>query len=153
MFRTILKRNLSTSLKSNERTLVLMRHGQSVWNKENLFTGWADVPLTEQGEAEAKEAGRLLKANGFQFDQIFTSTLKVRVGWDVYVVCIHGTRLLLYEPMPISKIACGPRHPKTYDFTQTHPNTPKTHTLTTFNSVLSRLCGWPWKRWTKCTCQ
>src|SRR4030081_3454853 len=48
--------------KSTPGTLVLLRHGQSTWNAENLFTGWHDVPLTEQGVLEAKDAGRLLKS-------------------------------------------------------------------------------------------
>ncbi len=56
-------------------TLVLVRHGQSEWNLKNLFTGWVDVDLTEQGRAEAAEAGRLLAAEGIDFDQIYTSVL------------------------------------------------------------------------------
>lgn len=56
-------------------TLVLVRHGQSQWNLENRFTGWEDVPLTDQGRAEAKRAGELLKAHGARFDQAFTSDL------------------------------------------------------------------------------
>ena len=56
--------------------LVLVRHGQSEWNKLNLFTGWKDVGLTEQGEAEAKRAGELLKAEGLKFDVAYTSALK-----------------------------------------------------------------------------
>jgi 2,3-bisphosphoglycerate-dependent phosphoglycerate mutase len=56
--------------------LVLVRHGQSTWNLENLFTGWTDVDLTDQGRAEAAEAGRLLLAGGFTFDLAFTSVLK-----------------------------------------------------------------------------
>jgi 2,3-bisphosphoglycerate-dependent phosphoglycerate mutase len=65
--------------------LVLVRHGQSLWNLENLFTGWVDVDLTEQGRNEARDAGRLLKAEGFQFDLAFTSVLKraVRTLWIV----------------------------------------------------------------------
>ena len=64
-------------------TLVLLRHGESLWNKENLFTGWTDVDLTEQGIAEAKKAGGLLKAGGFSFDIAFTSVLKraIRTLW------------------------------------------------------------------------
>lgn len=57
-------------------TLVLLRHGQSTWNLENRFTGWTDVDLTEQGVAEAREAGRLLKAEGYDFDLCYTSVLK-----------------------------------------------------------------------------
>jgi len=56
--------------------LVLVRHGQSVWNLENRFTGWTDVGLTELGRAEALEAGKLLKADGYVFDVAYTSVLK-----------------------------------------------------------------------------
>jgi 2,3-bisphosphoglycerate-dependent phosphoglycerate mutase len=56
--------------------LLLLRHGQSVWNLDNLFTGWVDVDLSEQGRLEALEAGRLLKAEGILFDICFTSVLK-----------------------------------------------------------------------------
>jgi 2,3-bisphosphoglycerate-dependent phosphoglycerate mutase len=65
--------------------LVLVRHGQSVWNLENLFTGWVDVDLTDLGRNEAKEAGKLLKAEGFEFDLVFTSVLKraIRTMWIV----------------------------------------------------------------------
>jgi 2,3-bisphosphoglycerate-dependent phosphoglycerate mutase len=56
--------------------LVLLRHGQSTWNKENRFTGWTDVGLTEQGVAEAEEAARLLRRHGYVFDLCFTSYLK-----------------------------------------------------------------------------
>lgn len=55
--------------------LVFIRHGQSEWNLENLFTGWVDVNLSEQGEREAKEAGRKLKEAGIEFDQAYTSVL------------------------------------------------------------------------------
>ncbi len=57
-------------------TLVLVRHGQSEWNLKNLFTGWRDVDLTEQGHGEAKEAGRKLNARGLKFDIAFTSVLQ-----------------------------------------------------------------------------
>ena len=56
--------------------LVLIRHGESEWNKANLFTGWTDVELSEKGQEEAKEAGRTLKAAGYDFDVCFTSYLK-----------------------------------------------------------------------------
>lgn len=59
-----------------DTTLVLVRHGESEWNKLNLFTGWKDVELTEQGVAEAHRAGRLLRAEGVKFDIAFTSVLK-----------------------------------------------------------------------------
>ena len=60
----------------NDRLLVLVRHGQSEWNLKNLFTGWKDVDLTEQGVAEARAAGRKLKAQGLKFDVAYTSVLK-----------------------------------------------------------------------------
>lgn len=58
------------------KTLVLIRHGQSVWNQENRFTGWTDVPLSEKGIEEARAAGRLLKDRGYVFDKTYTSVLK-----------------------------------------------------------------------------
>jgi len=56
--------------------LVLVRHGQSIWNVENLFTGWKDVDLTELGRQEAAAAGKLLKDEGYNFDLVYTSVLK-----------------------------------------------------------------------------
>ncbi len=56
--------------------LVLIRHGESTWNLENRFTGWTDVELTDTGVAQAKQAGRLLKADGYEFDVAYTSVLK-----------------------------------------------------------------------------
>ncbi len=56
--------------------IVLLRHGESVWNKKNIFTGWTDVELSEKGIEEAHEAGKLLKEKGFEFDLAFTSVLK-----------------------------------------------------------------------------
>ncbi|MEO6846806.1 MAG: 2,3-diphosphoglycerate-dependent phosphoglycerate mutase [Chthoniobacterales bacterium] len=56
--------------------LVLLRHGESAWNRENRFTGWTDVELTEKGMSEAKAAGQLLKAEGFTFDMAYVSVLK-----------------------------------------------------------------------------
>jgi len=63
--------------------LVLLRHGQSIWNLENLFTGWIDVDLSAQGLVEAREAGQLLRAEGIAFDIAFTSVLKraIRTLW------------------------------------------------------------------------
>jgi 2,3-bisphosphoglycerate-dependent phosphoglycerate mutase len=65
--------------------LVLIRHGESTWNKENRFTGWTDVDLSEKGRQEAKEAGAVLKAEGFTFDIAYTSVLKraIRTLWTV----------------------------------------------------------------------
>ena len=65
--------------------LVLIRHGQSQWNLENRFTGWTDVDLTEQGMLEAKNAGNLLKKEGYHFDVAYTSLLKraIRTLWIV----------------------------------------------------------------------
>jgi 2,3-bisphosphoglycerate-dependent phosphoglycerate mutase len=65
--------------------LVLLRHGQSTWNLENLFTGWVDVDLTPRGLAEAHEAARLLDESGFTFDMAYTSVLKraIRTLWVV----------------------------------------------------------------------
>ena len=56
--------------------LVLIRHGESTWNKSNRFTGWADVDLTELGVEQAKEGGRLLREAGYRFDIAYTSLLK-----------------------------------------------------------------------------
>jgi 2,3-bisphosphoglycerate-dependent phosphoglycerate mutase len=65
--------------------LALLRHGESVWNKENRFTGWTDVDLTEKGIAEAESSGRLLREDGFVFDVAYTSVLKraIRTLWIV----------------------------------------------------------------------
>lgn len=65
--------------------VVLLRHGESEWNKSNRFTGWTDVDLTEQGIEEARSAGRLLKAEGYDFDFAYSSVLKraIRTLWLV----------------------------------------------------------------------
>jgi 2,3-bisphosphoglycerate-dependent phosphoglycerate mutase len=82
--------------------LVLIRHGESTWNKENRFTGWVDVDLTEQGVAEARQAGQLLKQAGYRFDIAYTSVLKraIRTLWHVqdemdlmYIPVVHSWRL------------------------------------------------------------
>lgn len=82
--------------------LVLMRHGESQWNLENRFTGWADVDLTDKGREEAKNAGELLKAEGFRFDVAYTSVLKraIRTLWttldhmdQMYLPVVHSWRL------------------------------------------------------------
>lgn len=68
-----------------KHTLVLVRHGESTWNKENLFTGWADCPLSEKGIEEATAGGKLLKDAGYTFDVAYTSTLKraIKTLWIV----------------------------------------------------------------------
>ncbi|RKP49533.1 2,3-diphosphoglycerate-dependent phosphoglycerate mutase [Trinickia fusca] len=82
--------------------LVLIRHGESTWNKENRFTGWVDVDLTEQGAREAQQAGLLLKEAGYTFDIAYTSVLKraIRTLWHVqdqmdlmYIPVVHSWRL------------------------------------------------------------
>ena len=82
--------------------LVLIRHGESTWNKENRFTGWVDVDLTEQGAREASQAGVLLKEAGYTFDIAYTSVLKraIRTLWILqdemdlmYLPVVHSWRL------------------------------------------------------------
>jgi 2,3-bisphosphoglycerate-dependent phosphoglycerate mutase len=65
--------------------VVLLRHGESIWNKENLFTGWTDVDLSEKGRDEAKQAGLMMKEQGYSFDLAYTSVLKraIRTLWMV----------------------------------------------------------------------
>ncbi len=65
--------------------IVLLRHGESIWNKENLFTGWTDVDLSQKGIEEAEEAGVTLKQQGYTFDLVFASVLKraIRTAWIV----------------------------------------------------------------------
>ena len=65
--------------------IVLLRHGESQWNKENRFTGWTDVPLSDKGLVEASSAGKLLKEEGFTFDKAYTSVLKraIKTLWCV----------------------------------------------------------------------
>ena len=65
--------------------VVLLRHGESVWNHENRFTGWTDVDLSDKGRSEAKQAGVLLREEGFGFDVVYTSVLKraIRTSWMV----------------------------------------------------------------------
>ncbi|MCF2134989.1 MULTISPECIES: 2,3-diphosphoglycerate-dependent phosphoglycerate mutase [Burkholderiaceae] len=82
--------------------LVLIRHGESTWNKENRFTGWVDVDLTDKGAAQARHAGVLLKQAGYTFDIAYTSVLKraIRTLWHVqdemdlmYIPVVHSWRL------------------------------------------------------------
>lgn len=80
------------------RKLVLIRHGQSLWNKENRFTGWTDVPLSELGIQEAVNAGKLLKEKGFSFDMAYTSYLKRAIDTLTYVLKEMGE-----ENIPVEK--------------------------------------------------
>ena len=82
--------------------LVLVRHGESTWNLENRFTGWTDVDLTPTGVEQAKNAGRLLKAEGYEFDVAYTSVLKraIRTLWHTldemdrtWLPVVHSWRL------------------------------------------------------------
>ena len=79
--------------------LVLVRHGQSMWNLENRFTGWTDVELSEQGIKEAKEAGKVLKEKGFNFDVAYTSVLKRANDTLKYILEELGE-----ENIPVKKI-------------------------------------------------
>lgn len=65
--------------------VVLLRHGESTWNRENRFTGWTDVPLSDKGLLEAQSAGKVLKEKGFVFDKAYTSVLKraIKTLWYV----------------------------------------------------------------------
>ena len=60
--------------------VVLLRHGESVWNRDNIFAGWVDVALSDRGVTQAKEAGRVLQENGFVFDLAFTSFKFISAG-------------------------------------------------------------------------
>ena len=66
--------------------LVLVRHGESEWNKLNLFTGWTDVPLSDKGVEEAIAGGKVLKEQGYKFDKCFTSVLKRAIHTAFYVL-------------------------------------------------------------------
>src|SRR5207253_1444005 len=93
-----------TEIRMSDRHLVLVRHGQSEWNLKNLFTGWKDPDLTEQGITEAKEAGRKLKAQGLKFDIAFTSVLKrARHRLDLILAEIGQTDLPVKEHMALNE--------------------------------------------------
>ena len=68
--------SVTTILGYRSHTVVLLRHGESIWNVEKRFTGWCDVPLTSHGEADARDAGRLLGERQMRFDVAFTSKLE-----------------------------------------------------------------------------
>ena len=87
-----------------DRLLVLVRHGQSEWNLKNLFTGWKDPDLTEQGIAEAKAAARKLKAQGLTFDIAFTSVLKrAQHTLDLILAEIDQTDLPVKQHMALNE--------------------------------------------------
>lgn len=78
--------------------LVLVRHGQSQWNKENLFTGWKDPDLTEKGEQEAISAGLALKKLGYRFDSVFTSVLlRAKKTTELMLIQLNQTNLTVIE--------------------------------------------------------
>jgi len=83
--------------------LVLLRHGQSTWNKENIFTGWTDVPLTEQGIEEAKKAGKVLKENGFSFDVVFTNVLKRAIGTTDIVLSEMNLKIPVHKAWQLNE--------------------------------------------------
>ena len=79
-------------------TLILLRHGESVWNKENRFTGWTDVGLTPEGEEEAREAGRLMVAEGLEPDVIHTSVLRRAIETADHAIAEAG-----WEDVPVER--------------------------------------------------
>ena len=90
--------------------LILVRHGESIWNKENKFTGWVDVPLSGKGIAEAKKAGQVLKKEGFVFDLVFTSVLRrANETLDFLLKEMRGECILnlfsFFVPAAVAKLA------------------------------------------------
>ncbi len=73
--------------------VVFVRHGESTWNRKNLFTGWADVPLTRKGVAEAKEAGKELKRKGFDFDVVFTNLHRRSLETVRVILAVLGLKI------------------------------------------------------------
>ena len=87
-----------------DRLLVLVRHGQSDWNLKNLFTGWRDVDLTDKGVAEAREAGRKLKAQGLKFDIAFTSALKrAQRTLDLMLEELGQTKITVFKDQALNE--------------------------------------------------
>lgn len=87
-----------------ERLLVLVRHGESEWNRKNLFTGWRDVDLTEQGVKEARAAGRRLKAEGFTFDVAFTSALRrAQHSLDLILEELGRTKIPVFKDQALNE--------------------------------------------------
>ena len=87
-----------------ERLLVLVRHGESEWNKKNLFTGWRDVGLTEQGIAEARAAGKKFKARGLSFDVAFTSALvRAQHTLDLMLEELGQTKIPVFKDQALNE--------------------------------------------------
>lgn len=87
-----------------DRLLVLVRHGQSEWNLKNLFTGWRDVNLTEQGVAEARTAGKKLKAQGIHFDVAFTSVLvRAQRTLDLVLEEMGQTKIPIFKDQALNE--------------------------------------------------
>ena len=88
----------------SERLLVLVRHGQSDWNLKNLFTGWRDVGLTEKGIAEARAAGKRLKAQGLRFDVAFTSALvRAQRTLDLVLEEMGETNITIFKDQALNE--------------------------------------------------
>ncbi|MGD0419566.1 MAG: 2,3-bisphosphoglycerate-dependent phosphoglycerate mutase [Xanthobacteraceae bacterium] len=88
----------------SDRLLVLVRHGESEWNKKNLFTGWRDVGLTEKGIAEARAAGRRLKAQGFTFTVAFTSALvRAQHSLDLMLEELRQTKIPVLKDQALNE--------------------------------------------------
>jgi 2,3-bisphosphoglycerate-dependent phosphoglycerate mutase len=87
-----------------DRLLVLVRHGQSEWNLKNLFTGWRDIDLSEKGIAEAREAGRKLKARGIVFDVAFTSALvRAQRTLDLMLAEMGQTKIPVFKDQALNE--------------------------------------------------
>jgi 2,3-bisphosphoglycerate-dependent phosphoglycerate mutase len=87
-----------------DRLLVLVRHGESEWNLKNLFTGWKDVDLTQKGIAEARTAGRKLKAQGLSFDTAFTSVLiRAKRSLDLILEEMGQTRIPVFRDKALNE--------------------------------------------------
>ena len=88
----------------SDRILVLVRHGESEWNKQNLFTGWRDVDLTDKGVAEARAAGRKLKAQGLRFDVGFTSALvRAQRSLDIVLEEMGQTNIPVFKDQALNE--------------------------------------------------
>lgn len=89
---------------AGDNVLVLVRHGESEWNKLNLFTGWRDPGLSEKGVEEARRAGKLLKAEGYKFDVAFTSALKrAQLTLDLMLEELGQTGLVTYADQALNE--------------------------------------------------